>query len=132
METIKIMLFVAAFVFHEAGHFFVLKKYVKKPEIKISWKFMGIVVGDKQHLHLTNIQRFYVLIAGIIVGLPFVMFFWDLFILYLVISSIDILNILVNWKGWVLKPHQKFFDFYIDVLEREKSKVIKEYKEAVI
>lgn len=128
---IRIIPLIAAVIFHEAGHYFIMKLYINKnPAVKFRWKILAVTVGEKQYLHLTNKQYFNVLIGGIFTGLPFVLYDRLLFWFYIGMSSVDILNIILNYKGWMYKPTQKVIDFDLYYLNEWKRKLKQYYREA--
>jgi len=86
------ILLIPAILIHELGHYVGFRMFGYKPKIQIKW--YGILIGENCFFKLNPLQAYLVSIMGIISGLIILWSFSELVYIYLIMSSIDIVNIL--------------------------------------
>lgn len=92
-----IILFFWVLLAHELGHWIPLSWFLKKGA-KVRLRWFGITVGDNQTGELTYLQMYFILCCGVISGyivLLFQVYDQTLFLVYLLMSSLDIYQCIV-------------------------------------
>ena len=101
-----LLVMIGTIIIHELGHYIGFRIFKMKPKFKITW--IGISCGAKIYHRLKPLQFFVVLWMGILSGYFFLMVFdphINLLFFYLLISSIDIYNIM-----WIMSLKKESID----------------------
>lgn len=75
-------------LFHELGHYLFYRFYGYKPSIAIKW--WGIVLGENLGKEVTLKQLYIIAGSGIIMGLPFFLWSFQMQIMYWFMCAIDL------------------------------------------
>lgn len=92
IEVIDILLLSLSIIVHEIGHYIAYRLFKKSPDIKIKW--YGILIGNNIWHKLKPFEAYVITISGIFMGSLVVMNNETLLLVYLIMCSIDITNII--------------------------------------
>lgn len=105
MEIVNFFILFFSMIMHEIGHYLAFISLGVNPNIRFTW--YGVVIGENVFYNLNPGKAIYVSITGFIAGL-ILLYLFNLnvlyFLLYLLMSSIDIGNIIsfmsIKDKHW--------------------------------
>lgn len=115
----QLIIFAFAFIYHEAGHYFMFLHYgYKDIKFDFRWEFLALGVGNNIQIKLPIKQYIPILLGGIIAGLPFALFNRTVFFAYILCCGLDIFQLGVFTGLW----------FGGENLKKNKEQLIRKYE----
>ena len=90
--ALVIAVLITAAIVHEIGHYVAYRFFGYKPDIRIKW--YGVLIGENIWHRVTCQHAVIILLAGFLAGLPVVLFNDVTLAIYILMSMVDLVNII--------------------------------------
>ena len=121
-----LVLYIIAVIIHELGHYIAFRFFGRNPSLKFHW--WGVSIGDNIHLNMNLFETGITALAGVFVGLVYVMIigYNMLTTIYILSCGIDLLQLYVissSPKGFMHKTKKEFllYQYRKSIMELESK-----------